>query len=105
MHPARQIRAFVSRHPLAGSVVWVLCAQYFLAQVVVASAWKQLPYSWRGNSISDLAATSCGQFDDRFVCSPSHGLMNVSLILLGLTMAIGSVLMYQQFRRSRTGFS
>lgn len=100
----RHIRAFVEHRPLAGPIVWVLCAQYFLVQVVVASAWKQLPYSWRDNSISDLAATSCGQFDDRFVCSPLHGLMNISLILLGLTMAIGSALMYQEFRKARSGF-
>jgi hypothetical membrane protein len=31
--------------------------------------------------------------------------MNASLILLGLTMAIGSALMYQELRKSRVGFS
>ncbi len=104
MHPMRRIRSFVARHPLAGPIVWLLSAQYFLVQVVVASAWKPLPYSWRLNSISDLANTSCGAFDGRFVCSPLHGLMNASLILLGLCMAIGSVLVYQEFRKSRVGF-
>jgi hypothetical membrane protein len=36
---------------------------------------------------------------------PLHGLMNASLILLGLTMVIGSALNYQRFRQSRVGFS
>jgi hypothetical membrane protein len=81
-----------------------LSIQYFVAQVVAASEWKP-PYSWRLNAISDLGATACGQFDGRFVCSPLRGLMNASLILLGLTMITGSALMYQRLRRSRTGFS
>jgi len=99
-----RIRSFAVRHPLVGPIVWLLSIQYFLVQVVVASAWKP-PYSWRFNSISDLGATGCGPFDDRFVCSPLHGLMNASLVLLGMTMASGSVLMYQGFRQTRVGFS
>jgi hypothetical membrane protein len=83
--------------------VWLLSVQYFLVQAVAAAAWKP-PYSWRLDAISDLGATGCGQFDGRFVCSPLHGLMNVSLILLGLGMAVGSALIYQESRRSRVGF-
>ena len=104
MHPLRRIRSFVGRNPLAGPVVWLLCIQYFFVQVVVASAWQQMPYSWHLNAISDLGAIGCGAFDDRFVCSPLHALMNTSLIVLGLCMTIGSVLLYQQLRRSRAGF-
>ena len=87
--------------------MWLSTVQYFVVQVVVASAWKP-SYSWRLNSISDLGATSCGQFDGRSVCSPWHGLMNASLVLLGLAMAVGSVLTSQVFgesRASRVGFS
>ena len=101
--PVRYIRAFVIRYPLAGPIIWLLSVQYFLVQVLVASAWKS-PYSWRLNAISDLGATSCSQFDGRCGCSPLHGLMNVSLILLGLSMTIGAVLMYQEFHRSQVGF-
>ncbi len=105
MHPLQRIRAFVSRYPWAGPIAYLLSVQYFLVQAVVASAWNQQSYSWRLNAISDLGAVGCGPFDDRFVCSPLHGLMNTSLVLLGLGMAIGSVLLYQQLRSSRVGFS
>jgi hypothetical membrane protein len=99
----RRTRAFAVHYPLVAPVVWQLCIQFFVVQVVVASAWKP-PYSWRLNAISDLGATTCGQFDGRDVCSPLHGLMNISLILLGLSMALGSALMYQQLRTSRGGY-
>ncbi len=105
MHPVRRIQTLVARFPSSGPMVWILSIQYFLVQVIVASAWKNPPYSWRLNAISDLGATGCGQFDDRSMCSPLHGLMNASLIVLGLTMAIGSLLTYQEVRRSRVGFT
>jgi hypothetical membrane protein len=101
----RSIKNMNKYLPLAGPILWISSIQFFLVQVVAASAWTKPPYSWRLNAISDLGAVSCGSFDDRLVCSPLHGLMNASLILLGLGMAIGSVLMYQSVRRSRVGFS
>lgn len=60
------------------------------------------------NPISDLGNTACGIYDDRYVCSPLHDWMNASFILFGLTVTIGSVLLYHGFRqsiRSYTGFS
>lgn len=105
MHPMRRTQSFVGRYPIAGPIVWLLSIQFFVVQVVVASAWTQPPYNWWLNAISDLGAAGCGQFDGRYVCSPLHGLMNTSLILLGLGMAIGSVLICQAFHRSRAGFS
>lgn len=104
MHLTQRIRSFVAHYPLAGPILWVSSIQFFLVQIVVALAWVKPPYSWRLNAISDLGATGCGLFDDRYVCSPSHSLMNASLILLGLAMTIGSALLYQAFRRSRVGF-
>lgn len=102
--PIRRVQSFVSRHPSAIPSVWLISAQFFLVQVVVASAWRS-GYSWRFDAISDLGATLCGHFDGRHVCSPLHGLMNASLVLLGLTMVIGSALSYQAARSSRVGFS
>jgi len=63
-------------------------------------------YSWRLNAISDLGATHCGLFDDdRLVCSPLHGVMNASLVLLGIAMVVGSVFLYSKLRSSRVAFS
>jgi hypothetical membrane protein len=104
MYPLPRIRSFVNRYPLAGPIVWLLAIQFFIVQIIVAAAWANPTYSWRLNAISDLGSTKCGKFDDRYVCSPSHGLMNISLILLGVCMVVGSVFLYQQFRKSRLGF-
>jgi len=65
-------------------------------------------YSLRFNTISDLGNTSCGIYSGRYVCSSLHNLMNASFIMLGFTMALGSLLIYQEFRRDRgtlVGFS
>ena len=92
-------------YPLAGPLVWLSTIQFFIAQAVVAAAWTKPPYSWRLNAISDLGAVNCGPFDgSRLVCSPQHGLMNASLIVLGLCMTVGAVLLYQQFHKSLAGF-
>src|SRR3954467_13535018 len=104
MHPEWRVRALVDRHPSVGPFVWLSTVQYFVVQLVVASAWTS-SYSWRLNAISDLGATRCGQFDDRYVCSPLHGLMNASLVVLGLAMTIGSALVFQEVRRARVGFA
>ncbi len=100
----RRIGDFVARFPLVGPFMWISAVQYFLVQVIAASAWPST-YSWRLNAISDLGAIGCGRFDGRDVCSPLSGLMNASLVLLGLAMTIGSVLLHQELRSSRTGFS
>jgi hypothetical membrane protein len=103
MHPVRRVQLVVDRLPLAGPLVWLSSVQYFLVQFVVASAWRPA-YDWRLDAISDLGATTCGQFDGRDVCSPLHALMNGSLVLLGLSMTVGSAILYQEFRRGRMGF-
>ena len=103
----RHLTVFTDKYPLLGPLVWVLSVQYFVAQFIAATAWPA-PYSWSHNLISDLGSTACRQYGERFVCSPQHGFMNASFILLGITMALGSLLIYTEFRRSRAtllGFS
>lgn len=78
----------------------MLCIQYFLVQAVVASAWTPA-YNWTSNLISDLGNTMCGLYIDRYVCSPQHGLMNASFIMLGVTMATGALLIYQEFQETK----
>ena len=81
----------VLRSPRLGPVLYVASIQYFLAQVLVASRWSQ-PYSVVRNTISDLGNTACRPYGGRFVCSPLHGVMNASFIVLGVVMVLGSVL-------------
>jgi len=108
MHrPSRRMRIFNDRYPLVGPAFYAVSLQLFLTQWFVASRWPT-QYSYAANVISDLGNTACGQFGDRYVCSPWYGWMNASFIVLGATMIAGSTLIYQEFRRSRAsliGFS
>lgn len=104
----RSITRFTDKYPLLGPIVWILTVQYFVAQVIAAAAWVHPPYRWSYNFISDLGATLCGRYGTRTICSPDHALMNASFVLLGITMAVGSLLIHQEFREtkaSRVGFS
>ncbi len=95
-HTRGRVKTFGDRYPWLGPTIWTLSAQYFLAQIVVAAAWHS-SYSLTRNTISDLGNTVCGQYGGSYVCSPRHSLMNASFIALGFTMAVGSLLIYQEF--------
>lgn len=90
----------MDRFPLVGPIFWMVSIQYYVIQLVVARAWTT-HFSLTSNLISDLGNTACGQYSGRFVCSPEHALMNASFLTLGLTMIVGSVLIYHEFRESR----
>jgi hypothetical membrane protein len=90
---------FETPYSLLGSILWILNIQYFIAQFFVALDWPK-PYSVLRNTISDLGNTACGSYRDGLVCSPSHGWMNASFVALGLSMSLGSTLMYRQCARS-----
>ncbi len=82
-----------------GSIIWLLAVQFFLAQVVVQSAWTT-PFSLMWNFISDLGNTACAPYpadSSSYVCSPWHAWMNVSFILLGLIILFGGVLVRTAF--------
>ena len=95
----RRVQTFTDKFPYVGPVAWIVSLQYFIIQIIAARAWNS-PYSITSNPISDLGNTACGVYVDRYVCSPLHGLMNASFILLGVTMMIGAVLIYQEFRET-----
>lgn len=66
--------------------------QFFITQVVVASAWSR-PFSLMADYISDLGNTACGAYpagSQHIVCSPWHVAMNISFIVLGITMTLGA---------------
>lgn len=98
--PNELVRTFNNRYPYLGPIFWIVSLQYLAAQLVVAAAWPGPGYDFRANAISDLGSTVCRMYNGRFVCSPEHGLMNFSFIVLGLTMVAGSWLIYHEFRHS-----
>jgi hypothetical membrane protein len=102
------MRVFANKHPLVGPALWILSIQYFIIQLIVATHWQTPPYNWLQNTISDLGNTACAVYGGRDVCSPLNPLMNASFIILGLTMLLGAMLVYQGFRKStasRVGFT
>jgi hypothetical membrane protein len=98
-----------NRSLMIGALFWVASIQYYVVQIIVALAWnKDNGYSWLNHTISDLANTVCGSYGDRSVCSPLHGTMNISFIVLGVTMIFGAALIgshIAQGRLDRLGFA
>src|SRR5579862_784774 len=104
---SKRIETFHDRYPLVGPAFWIASVQFFITMLLVALAWPT-HYSILNNTISDLGNTACGVYGGRYVCSPRHAWMNVSFMVLGITMIVGSVLIYHEFRKSRgstVGFS
>lgn len=94
------IHRVYGRWPALGPVLYVSTIQFFVVQLVVALRFSP-SYSLAHDTISDLGNTSCGIFNGRAVCSPLHVLMNVSFIVLGLTMVVGSLLVCCALARNR----
>lgn len=88
-------------YPRLGPALYVASTQYFAVQFVVALRWTP-PYSLSRDTISDLGNTACGTWNGRYVCSPLHGLMNASFVVLGITMMLGSVLIWRYSATSRS---
>src|ERR1700722_19315337 len=86
--------------PRLGPIFYAAGVQYFVVQLLVALRWSP-PYSISRNTISDLGNTACGSWNGRYVCSPLHDLMNLSFIVLGITMLLGSVLSSRGYGNGR----
>ena len=95
------IKDFADRFRFLGPAIWMASVLYFVAQLAVGWVWNP-PYSLVNNTISDLGNTTCGPYGGFYVCSPHHAWMNAAFILLGVIMASGSLLIYQEFRERRS---
>jgi hypothetical membrane protein len=73
---------------------------HFAVQVAVAAAWAR-GYGWGGNTISDLGNTRCARYSGRPVCSPLHLAMDVSFVVLGVTMCAGALVPGRQIGAGR----
>lgn len=82
----------------AAGVVWMSAVQFFLAQIVVQSAWTT-PFSLADNFVSDLGNTVCGMYNGLYVCSPWNVWMNISFSLQGIIILTGTILARPLFHR------
>ncbi|WP_225730279.1 MULTISPECIES: DUF998 domain-containing protein [unclassified Nocardia] len=91
-----------------GVVAWLAgAAQFLVVQLIVGAAWAT-PYSWADNNISDLGNVGCGMWDEsrpRYVCSPLHGVMNVSFVAQGILLLVGVVLTGAYWGRGAFGWT
>jgi hypothetical membrane protein len=91
-----------------GSVAWLVSSVQFIVAMVVTQLGWTTSYSLSGNTISDLGVVKCGQLTSpetgvtMYVCSPWHAVFNVSVVLFGLLVILGSVLAASGFLRSRS---
>jgi hypothetical membrane protein len=105
--PCRRSQQHSAHCRKLGPILYVTSIQYFAVQLFVALQWRP-PYNLSRDTISDLGNTACGTWNGRYVCSPLHNLMNVSLVVLGITMTLGSVLVSRYFAygsASKWGFA
>ena len=95
-----------------GGILYILASlQYLAAQVIAASAWHP-SYNWNANYISDLGNTTCGNFAlphemPSYICSPDYMLMNMSFILIGILLFVGTILLKDYWpngKLAKTGF-
>ena len=100
MQLPRRRDATYARHPSLGAWLYVASVQFFVVQFLVALRFSP-GYSVTDNAISDLGNTTCGDWNGRYVCSPAHAWMNISFVVLGLTIMLGSALIQPAFTASR----
>ena len=90
--------AVITRTVIFGAILWALSIVFFVGQAI-AQAASTRPYSLATNLISDLGTTACGPA----VCSPLHGVMNVTFVLVGLCHGLGALATYRAWPRPRPG--
>jgi hypothetical membrane protein len=94
MVEARPVRSVGTA--VAAAALVVAGIQYVVLEAVTAAAWKNPPYSYAHNNISDLGVPSCGgEVGGRVICSPLHTLMNTSFILQGVLYGVAALLLFR----------
>jgi hypothetical membrane protein len=100
--PTERLGPLVHRSVHHGAILWIAGVLQFLVGMGVTQAWYEYagtPYSLTKNYISDLGAAHCGTYHSTiYVCSPGHDVFNVSIILLGLLLILGTLLLRSAFR-------
>ncbi|MCW6508125.1 DUF998 domain-containing protein [Lichenifustis flavocetrariae] len=90
------------RRNAAGAIVLVACGQYLVAEGIAAAAWREPPYSYLNNYISDLGVTACG---GNGPCSPLHAVMNIGFLLSGVLAIAAALLLAPLWMRPGWGLA
>lgn len=82
-----------------GSISLLLATIVFIAaNLIVPLGWRDPTFDWTLHNVSDLGNVTCGIWDatrPRFVCSPWHTAMNVSLGATGVLLCTGMALTWR----------
>jgi hypothetical membrane protein len=102
--PRERYGPLVHRSVRHGAILWIVGVLEFIVGMIVTQLGWTTPYSLQNNYISDLGAVYCGEYAGRYVCSPWHDVFNISIILLGVLLILGTILLRTGFppRTSRT---
>jgi hypothetical membrane protein len=90
----------VHRSVRHGAILLVVGTVQFLVGMAVTQVGWTTHYSLLQNYISDLGAVNCGNFpasSTHYVCSPWHVVFNISIVLLGLLLALAAMLIRSAF--------
>jgi hypothetical membrane protein len=88
-----------------GAILYIVgVVQFLIGMIVTQLLYGPPTYSLLHNYISDLGAVNCGLFSSHQICSPGHEIFNVSIILLGILLVVGTLLIRTAFpaRGTRT---
>ncbi len=90
----------VHRSVRHGAILWIVgVLQFVVGMAVTEVGYSGTSYSLTGNYISDLGAAHCGIYHSSiYVCSPWHDVFNVSIVLLGILLILGTLLIRTAFR-------
>ncbi len=96
---SRGFPAHITPAVILGAALWTFSVVFFIVQVIAIAVFIR-PYSFATNLISDLGNTACGPV----ICSPLHGFMNATFVVVGLCHALGGLATYRAWPRPRLGY-
>jgi hypothetical membrane protein len=87
-----------STRTVLGALAFVLSGiQYVTLEAIAAAAWKNPPYDYLANYISDLGVSQAQVYDGRDVNSPLAWVMNTGFVLEGVLFVTGALLLADLF--------
>src|SRR5580658_8979166 len=96
--PSERYGPLVHRSVRHGAILYIVAVVQFLVGMAVTQLLYGPPtYNLLSNYISDLGAIHCGPLAGRQVCSPGHEVFNVSIIILGILLILGTLLIRTSF--------